>query len=69
MTLDQYNNWEEFRKKKGDLTGAEAKMVAKYYADVYKKVYKKPCTCDGKIYQNWINKLNAHFESLEKPTQ
>lgn len=69
MTLEQYNNWEEFRKKKGNLTGAEAKMIAQYYADVYKKKYKKPCTCDGKIYQNMINKLNTHFESIQKPNE
>mgnify|MGYP001249566278 CR=1 FL=1 len=70
MTLEQYNNWEEFRKKEEkNLTGAEVKMINQYYADVYKKKYKKHCTCNNKIYQNMINKLNTHFESIERPTE
>ncbi|MEJ6791991.1 MAG: hypothetical protein QNK89_04460 [Lacinutrix sp.] len=69
MTLEQYSNWEDFRKKTGDLKGSEAKMVAKYYAEVYNKKYSKPCTCNGKIYQHMINKLNTHFESIERPTE
>lgn len=69
MTLEQYNKWKEFRKKEGNLNGAEVKMINQYYADVFKKKYKKYCTCNKKIYQNMINKLNTHFESIEKPTE
>ncbi len=69
MTLEQYNKWEEFRKKEGNLNGVEVKMINQYYADVFKKKYKKYCTCNKKIYQNMINKLNTHFESIERPKE
>ena len=40
MTLEQYNKWEQFRKKEEkNLTGAEVKMINQYYADVYKKAH------------------------------
>lgn len=68
MTKEQYIQWDAFRKTKGNtIKRWEATMIAEYYAEVFNKKYKKPCTCNGKIYQNMINKLNAHFEGIERP--
>lgn len=72
MNLEQYNNWEKFREKKTTkVTGKEFEMIARYYADVFnRKYWKPPCTsCNKKKYQQWINQLNNHFESIEKPTE
>ncbi len=72
MTLEQYTNWEQFRNKEGNkVTSKEFEMIARYYSEVYRKKYQKPsCTsCNFKTYQRWINELNAHFESIEKPTE
>ena len=68
MTEEQYIQWDAFRKTKGNtIKRWEATMIAEYYSEVFNKKYNKPCTCNGKIYQNMINKLNAHFEGIERP--
>ena len=72
MNLEQYNNWEKFREKKTTtVTGKEFEMIARYYADVFnRKYWKPPCTsCNKKKYQQWINELNNHWISIEKPTK
>lgn len=72
MTIEQYNNWEEFRNKQGnEVTPKEFEMIARHYADVFNKKYSKPpCTsCNKKKYQQWVNQLNNHFESIEKPKE
>ena len=72
MTLEQYANWEQFRNKEGNkVTSKEFEMIARYYSEVYRRKYQKPsCTsCNFKIYQRWINELNKHFESIERPTE
>lgn len=72
MNLEQYNNWEKFREKKTrSISGQEFEMIARYYADVFnRKYWKPPCTsCNKKKYQQWINQLNNHWSSIEKPTE
>lgn len=72
MNLEQYNNWEKFREStSSSISAKEVKMIAEYYADVFnRKYWKPPCTsCNKKKYQQWINELNNHWSSIEKPTE
>ena len=69
MTREQYDNWKAFRESKSNPTSAEAKMVARYYADVFNKKYWIPCSCNKKRWQQWIDELNKHFLSTDRPAE
>lgn len=67
MTKQQYSDWKAFREKKGKPRGQELKMIAKIYSEVFNKKYWVPCGCNPKRYQEWVNKLNEHFLSIDQP--
>lgn len=69
MTKEQYDNWTKFRSSKGNPTSKEAKMIAKYYAEIFNMKYWLPCSCNGKKYQQWIDELNKHYVKIGKPTE
>ena len=69
MTKEQYEYWEEFRSKEGAPSGAEAKKIAKMYAEIFNRKYWLPCGCNRSRWQSWIDELNKHFLSIEKPTE
>ena len=69
MTREQYDNWKAFRESKSNPTSSEAKMVARYYADVFNKKYWIPCSCNKKRWQQWIDELNKHFLSIDRPAE
>ena len=69
MTREQYDNWKAFRESKSNHTSAEAKMVARQYADVFNKKYWIPCSCNKKRWQQWIDELNKHFLSIDRPAE
>ena len=70
MTKEQYFNWHNFRlreERKERRTREDAIMVATYFAEVFNKKYWLPCGCNKKRWNEWVDKLNEHFLSIDQP--
>jgi len=62
MTREDYLNWEAFRKDpKNSITSEEYEMVSRLHAKYYNHQYYKPCTCNPRTIQSWIDNLNELF--------
>lgn len=54
--------WEKFRESsKSRLHSDEVELIARLHAHYYKHKYKKPCTCNPRQIQAWINDLNQTY--------
>ena len=59
MTREDYLNWEAFRQeKKNTITSEEYEMVSRLHSKYFNHRYYKPCTCNPKTIQEWIENLN-----------
>lgn len=62
MNREDYLNWEAFRKDpKTSITSEEYEMVSRLHSIYFKHKYFKPCTCNPKTIQTWIENLNELF--------
>lgn len=62
MNKVDYLTWEAFRKDpKNSITSEEYDMVSRLHAKYYKHKYYKPCTCNPRTIQSWIDSLNELF--------
>jgi hypothetical protein len=62
MTREDYLTWEAFRKDpKTSITNEEYEMVSRLHSVYFKHQYFKPCTCNAKTIQTWIENLNELF--------
>ena len=57
--------WEAFlnRKKQNEIDRQQIELIARLHSELYKHKYKEPCTCNGKIYNQWIAEINKVYES------
>lgn len=54
--------WAEFREStKNYLTQAELQKIAEMHAHYKRHKFAKPCTCNPKKIQSWINDLNEIY--------
>jgi hypothetical protein len=59
-----YDKWTEFRNSvKSTIVQSEKELIVNLYSHYYKKPYKMPCTCNGKIWQKMINDLNVIYNN------
>ena len=57
--------WEAFlnRKKQNEIDRKQIELIARLHSQLYKHKYNEPCTCNGKIYNQWIAEINKVYES------
>lgn len=57
--------WKEFlnRKKQHEINKEEIKLIARLHSELYKHKYNEPCTCNGKIYKQWITEITKFYEA------
>ena len=57
--------WEAFlnRKKQNEIDRQQIELIARLHSELYKHKYNEPCTCNGKIYNQWIAERNKVYES------
>jgi len=57
--------WEAFlnRKKQNEIDRQQIELIARLHSQLYKHKYNVPCTCNGKIYNQWIAEINKVYES------
>ena len=57
--------WEAFlnRKKQNEIDRQQIELIARLHSELYKHKYNEPCTCSGKIYNQWIAEINKVYES------
>ena len=57
--------WESFlnRKKQNEIDRKQIELIARLHSQLYKHKYNEPCTCNGKIYNQWIAEINKVYES------
>lgn len=60
--------WEAFlnRKKQNEINRKEIELIARLHAELYRHKYNEPCTCNGKIYKQWIAEINKKYEIPNK---
>jgi hypothetical protein len=70
MNLEQYEEWEKFRESSSNtLQKNEINLVATLHAQIYNHKIHKPCTCNPKTWVQWIDDINKHYKTIEKPTE
>ena len=57
--------WEAFlnRKKQNEIDRKQIELIARLHSELYKHKYNEACTCNGKIYNQWIAEINKVYES------
>ena len=57
--------WEAFlkRKKQNQIDRQQIELIARLHSELYKHKYNEPCTCNPKIYNQWIAEINKVYES------
>tara|TARA_R100000234_G_C4951346_1_gene157487 strand:+ start:134 stop:343 length:210 start_codon:yes stop_codon:yes gene_type:complete len=60
--------WEAFlnRKKQNEINKQEIELIARLHSELYRHKYNEPCTCNGKIYKQWIVEINKKYEVINK---
>lgn len=54
--------WEQFREGSGStITSEEHKKISELHAAYFNHKYYKPCGCNPKTIQSWINELNELY--------
>jgi len=60
---DDYQDWEAFISKPGDLNKIEFKMVCRLHSRYYKHPIHYPCPCNKHTVQRYINDLSSIFKN------
>tara|TARA_R100000995_G_scaffold84101_2_gene61790 strand:- start:193 stop:393 length:201 start_codon:yes stop_codon:yes gene_type:complete len=57
--------WKSFleREKQHEINREEIELIARLHSELYRHKYNEPCTCSGKIWNQWIAEINKVYES------
>ena len=62
MNKIDYLTWEAFRRDpKNSITSEEYEMVSRLHSKYFNHTFYKPCTCNPRTIQTWIDNLNELF--------
>jgi hypothetical protein len=63
MNKDDILIWQDFKENvRNKLTPEYRKILCELHAKYFNHRYYEPCTCNGKIYKQWINQLNKLYD-------
>ncbi|MBV1928481.1 MAG: hypothetical protein KUG81_03110 [Gammaproteobacteria bacterium] len=59
FTEDQYNQWTEFRKHKGDVNGKQISLIHEVYEQLFVRTFKRQSCC----YDQFIKEIDRVYEN------